>query len=460
MYIYIKQYLNKTSPSSSLALYRLLFGLLLFFSIIRFWFKGWIKDLYITPNFHFSYYGFEWANPIGDYTYIIFIICALSALFVSLGFKYRISIIVFFLSFLYIELLDKTTYLNHYYLISITSFLLIFLPANASFSIDNIITRKRYNEVPKWTIDSLKLLISIVYVYAAISKINSDWLLEAMPLKIWIASKYDFPLIGETLFQKEWLYYIMSWVSMIYDLCIPLLLLYTRTRVFAFIMVILFHVLTKVLFPIGMFPYIMIFSAIIFFSPDVHNHILSWFNRLFKKMNQLLNIDNFNSKIVSLRYFKFQWKKTVLSIVVLFFLFQFILPFRYLMYPGELLWHEQGYRFSWRVMLIEKTGLANFKIVNPDGSEFYVHNSDFLTPFQEKQMSFQPDLILEYAHYLGNYFSSLHNKNVQVFVENYVSLNGRKSQMLVSDSINLYMEKESFKNKTWIISLKDEIKGF
>jgi hypothetical protein len=130
---------------------------------------------------------------------------------------------------------------------------------------------------------------------------NSDWLLEAMPLKIWIASKYDFPLIGETLFQKEWLYYIMSWGSMIYDLCIPLLLLYTRTRVFAFIMVILFHVLTKVLFPIGMFPYIMIFSAIIFFSPDFHNHILSWFNRFFKKMNQLLNIDNFNSKIVSLR---------------------------------------------------------------------------------------------------------------------------------------------------------------
>ena len=74
-------------------------------------------------------------------------------------------------------------------------------------------------------------------------------------------------------------------------------------------------------------------------------------------------------------------------------------------------------------------------------------------------MSFQPDFILEYAHYLGDYYS-YGNQNIKVFVDNYVALNGRKSQMLVSDTVNLYTKKESFKHKDWIIALNDDIQGF
>ena len=74
-------------------------------------------------------------------------------------------------------------------------------------------------------------------------------------------------------------------------------------------------------------------------------------------------------------------------------------------------------------------------------------------------MSFQPDFILEFANYLGDYYSYI-NKDIEVYVDNYVSLNGRKRQRCVSDSVNLYKEKESFKNKNWISPLKDDIKGF
>ena len=131
------------------------------------------------------------------------------------------------------------------------------------------------------------------------------------------------------------------------------------------------------------------------------------------------------------------------------------------MYPGELFWTEQGYRFSWRVMLTEKTALTNFKIVDRDNQTFfYVNNSDFLTSFQEKQMSFQPDFILEYAHYLGDYFSNINGDSVQVFADSYVSLNGRKSQKFIDNNIDLYLEKRSLKNKTWIIPFNDEITGF
>ncbi len=112
-------YLNTQTNASPLAVFRIGFGIMMLVSIIRFWSYGWIEKLYLEPKFHFSYYGFEWIKPIGNYTYLIFIICGLSALFVALGLKYRLAIILFFLSFTYIELMDKTTYLNHYYFISV-----------------------------------------------------------------------------------------------------------------------------------------------------------------------------------------------------------------------------------------------------------------------------------------------------------------------------------------------------
>ena len=456
----ISSYLTKRVPSSSLSVYRFFFGLLMCFSIIRFWHKGWIEELYLDPIFHFSYYGFEWIKPLGDYTYLIFFICFISSLFVCIGFRYRLSIIVFFLSFFYIEMMDKTTYLNHYYFISSLSFLMIFLPANSTFSIDNIISKKSYQTIPKWSVDSIKLLISIVYIYAAIAKMNSDWLFNAMPLKIWISSKYHFPFFGDTFFQQEWFYYFMSWAGMIYDMCIPFLLLYTRTRLIGFLLVIIFHISTKLLFPIGMFPYIMIFSAIIFFSPKIHNSIISQCLLVWNKIKSVFNV-SYNIKIYLINKVDKVYNSIVLYIILIFFLFQLLFPLRYMMYPGELFWTEQGYRFSWRVMLTEKTALTNFKIVDRDNQTFfYVNNSDFLTSFQEKQMSFQPDFILEYAHYLGDYFSNSNGDSVQVFADSYVSLNGRKSQKFIDNNIDLYLEKRSLKNKTWIIPFNDEITGF
>ena len=448
-------YIQKNTSSSPLSVFRFFFGFLMCISIIRFWSKGWIKELYIDPTFHFSYYGFEWVKPLGDTTYLLFFICFISSFFICIGLKYRFSIILFFLTFTYIELMDKTTYLNHYYFVSVLSFLMIFLPANASFSIDNIINKKSYQKIPKWTIDSIKLLISIVYIYAAIAKVNSDWLFNAMPLKIWLTSNYDLVFLGD-LFQKKWVHYFMSWSGMIYDFCIPFLLLNSRTRFFAFLLVVLFHALTKILFPIGMFPYIMILSSLIFFSPNFHDKIII----LFKKVISLIKPISIEFKKVE--FFRFTQQKPILYIVSVFFVFQFLFPFRYMLYPGELFWNEQGYRFSWRVMLVEKTAETTFRIVNPSNKKsITILNSDFLTEFQEKQMSFQPDMILEYAHYLGDqYLWFGEGEEVQVFTDSFVALNGRKSQRFINNSVDLFSEKKSLRNKKWILTLKDEIKGF
>jgi hypothetical protein len=451
----IQDYLNRTHSSYTLAFYRIGFGALMCYSIIRFWLKGWIDEIYIQPEFHFSYYGFEWVKPIGEFTYLIFFLCFLSSLFVMIGIKYRASIIIFFISFTYIELMDKTTYLNHYYFISILSFLLIFIPANARFSIDNYIDKKEFKKISKWHVDALKLLITIVYLYAGIAKINSDWLLEAMPLKIWLQSKYDLPVIGETFLQMEWVHYAMSWGGMLYDLSIPFLLMIAKTRLLAFILVIFFHVFTLILFPIGMFPHIMIFSSMIFFSSSFHKKMINFV----REFISVLGLSIKSKKIKILEDLKYKKDKLTISVVMFFFLIQTIIPFRYQLYPGELFWHEQGYRFSWRVMLIEKIGYTNFKIFDPEtSSSFMVDSSEYLTPVQEKQMSFQPDFILEFSHFLGKKFSSK-SKRVEVYADSFVALNGRPSQRFIDPNVNLYDEKESFKNKNWILPLNDEIKG-
>jgi len=441
------EYFKKESLPYSLALYRIGFGILVMFSLARFMLNGWIESLYLQPDFHFSYYGFEWVKPIGVYTYLIFAICFLSALFVTIGYRYRYAIVILFLSFTYIELMDKTTYLNHYYLISCISFLMIFLPCASYFAFD---CRKNL-KIPQWTIDSLKFLIIIVYIYAGLAKINSDWLVHAQPLKIWLRVKYTIPIIGETLLQKDFSYYLFSWGGMIYDCIIPFLLLYKKTRYFAFFMVIIFHVMTKILFPpIGMFPYIMIFSCIIFFDCSLHKKILDYIKTIFRF--KIKNDEIFNSNIKGLSRNKF-----VLPILSLFFIFQIVFPLRSNFYPGELFWTEQGYRFSWRVMLIEKVGFTTFKIVDNQSDESYkVNNMEFLTRFQEKQMSFQPDMILEYAHYLGDTFKKRGLEDVSVYAESYVTLNGRPSQKFIDPDVDLYKIKNDLKHKSWIIPIEND----
>lgn len=349
--------------------------------------------------------------------------------------------------------MDKTTYLNHYYFVSILSFLLIFLPAGSYFSIDAYRNKqKAFQYVPKWTVDSIKLLLGIVYFYAGLAKLNSDWLVRAMPLKIWLPTKFDVPIFGD-YFHQEWMHYAFSWGGAAYDLVIPFLLLYKKTRWFAFALVLFFHVMTKVLFPpIGIFPFIMIVASLIFLNAKIHEKILQIIARIFKINYTAFNtgINRHTPKFAKLSY----------VVLILFFVLQLTIPFRYVLYPGELFWTEEGYRFSWRVMLMEKTGYTQFKVVNGEtGKWFYVNNTEFLTRFQEKQMATQPDFILQYAKFLETHFTKKGHKEIEIYVDSHVTLNGRLSAPLIDLNTDLTKQKESFKHKTWVTPFKDEIKG-
>lgn len=450
-----ENYLNSTTHIAPLAVFRVIFGGMMFASVMRFWLNGWIETQYILPKLFFPFYGFEWIKPLGaSGMYIVFALMAIAALFVMLGLFYRFSASAFFLLFTYVELIDKSNYLNHYYFVSIVSLLLILVPANRYFSLD--VLRKPsllVTQIPSWMVDIFKLQLSIVYFFAGIAKLNYDWLFRAMPLSIWLPAKSNLPLVGELLNYK-FTAYVFSWFGAIYDILIPFFLFNKRTRNIAYFFVIVFHAATAIILPvIGMFPYIMILATLIFFSPEFHKKIINGFVQLFSFGRK--NMFNHREDI-SFSFPRPFAGKLLTGLVCLHFTVQLLLPFRYLLYSGNLFWTEQGYRFSWRVMLMEKGGTAFFYVRDSaTGKESEVDNSTYLTYQQQKMMCTQPDMILQFAHFLAVEYKKKGYVNPQVRTESYVTLNGSGSRPFINSSVDLSKEKESFVSKNWILSYEE-----
>lgn len=454
----VKKYLTNQTSIAPLAVFRALFGFIMLVSIIRFALKGWIYDLYIKPDFFFTYYGFEWVQPLGQFgMYALFFVMGLSALGIMLGSFYRVSAVLFFLTFTYVELIDKTNYLNHYYFVSVIGFLLMLVPAHRRLSLD--VLRKpdlKVDTVPAWMVNIFKLQLGIVYLYAGLAKLNPDWLFDAMPMKIWLPANAHLPLIG-WLLEYETTAYFFSWAGAIYDLTIVFFLLYKPTRVFAYTAVVVFHLLTLALFQIGMFPYIMILSTLIFFSAEFHENIIRktrqfWHSIGFKSLpSELTSNQNY--------HFSKSTSSVLTVILVLHFILQVLIPFRFTLYPGKLFWTEQGYRFSWRVMLMEKAGYATFHVRNPETDRSWqVSGYEYLTPNQEKMMATQPDMILQFAHFLENEYQKKGIENVEITAESYVTLNGQRSSLMIDPAVDLTELKQGLAHKDWILPYPDNEK--
>jgi hypothetical protein len=439
---------DKTVSIAPLITFRIVFGLLMFLSIVRFWWNGWINTIYVQPKFHFTYLGFDWVQPLGNIgMHLVFLCIGLSALMIVFGLFYRFATILFFLSFTYVELIDVTTYLNHYYFISLVAFLLIFLPANKDYSLDmRLHPEQRRLTVPAWCVGILRFQMAVVYIFAGIAKLNPDWLFEALPMRIWLPGKTHLPIVGNLMYEA-WVAYLFSWFGAVYDLFIAFFLLNKKSRPFAFAFVLIFHIATAIFFPaIGMFPYVMIANSLIFFSADFHQKIQSYLP--FYK-NRVKNSTS------ATQTYQYHFKSLMKAGLYCYIAFQLIFPFRYLLYPGHLFWHEEGFRFSWRVMLMEKSGATYFTIKDKESHQFFeVNNSEFLTPFQEKMMSTQPDLILKYAHYLSGEYRKRGIHNPEVYAEVFVSLNGQRSTLLIDSSVNLAAEKLGWQHYKWVLPYK------
>ncbi len=438
----VKAKLEKEVSIAPLVTFRIGFGLVMLISTIRYWLKGWIASQLIEPKLHFHYFGFDFVGVLpGIGMYVVFVLLTVCSLGIIFGAMYRLSTVIFFVCFTYVELIDITYYLNHYYFVSIASFLLIFLPAHRSFSWDVLKNPSiQLYKVPLWCVGIFKLQIAIVYFYAGLAKINYDWLINALPLAIWLPAKTSIPIIGP-IFKYEITAYLFSWAGMLFDTLIIVGLLWRRTRLVSYIAVIIFHSLTGILFQIGIFPLVMILAVTIFFSPAFHESLLSKIKMLYSFRFPTGQVDD-----------SFTTSRITYSLIILFATFQLVFPWRYLLYDGNIFWTEEGYRFAWRVMLMEKAGTATFYIKDGEkGREGAVINHQFLNDHQEKQMAMQPDLILQFAHHLENHFREKGMNDPKVRAEVMVTLNARPAQLLIDPAVDLTEKKNGWKSKDWIL---------
>ena len=261
--------------SASLGFFRIAFGAIMLWEIWRFYDHDWVGRYFTDKAFYFKYWPFEFVQPWpGDGMYIHFGIMAFFAACIVLGLFYRFSATAFFLMFTYVFLLEQARYLNHLYLVCLISFLMIFLPAHRRFSLDAWLRPGlRSDVVPAWSVWLLRFQVAIPMFFGGIAKLNSDWL-RGEPMRAWLADRTDFPVLGN-YFTEASVVWLFVYGGLLIDFLFPFYLLNRRTRVLGFLAVLAFHFINNRLFGIGIFPWLMIASTLIFFTPDWPRRLLT-----------------------------------------------------------------------------------------------------------------------------------------------------------------------------------------
>lgn len=418
--------------------FRVAFGLVLHWEAWRYFYRGTIAADYLDPSFRFTYYGFEWLKPWpGDGMYWHFFALGALALFIAAGFLYRLSTTLFFLGFAYVFLLDETHYLNHFYLVSLLSFLLIFVPAHRACSLDARIWPKiRTRWAPLWSLWLLRGQVIIVYFYAAVAKMNPDWLFRGEPLRTWFAAKTYFPLVGPYIPQGTAAHAAAIGGFLIDLLAVPLILLSRRARPFAFAALFGFHLMNSILFRIGIFPWLMIAVMFTLFPLP-----FGW------KLPGETAPPSEPAPPVP------RHASVVIAFLAVYMAIQVLVPLRHWLYPGDVAWTREGHRFAWRMMLVGTVTIPQFRVRDPATlEERDIQLSQYLTPRQITTIGRQPDMILQFAKHLARLAAQQGTPDLEVYAQTLISVNGRPMRLLVNPNIDLVKKPRDLLPARWIVS--------
>jgi hypothetical protein len=431
--------------AASLVAFRIAFGILMCVEVIRFFAYGWIDRYFIVPTFHFTYFGFWWVRPwAGPGMHVHFAALGILALFVAAGIWYRASAALFFFGFTHVFLLDQARYLNHFYLVCLLSFVLVFVPAHRSFSVDAWRRSEiRSDVVPAWAVTLLRAQIGIPYFYAGVAKLNTDWM-AGNPLRGWLAAATDFPVLG-SLFVYEPIVTLFAFGALLFDLLVVPLLMWHRTRPVGFSLAVMFHAMNWRLFHIGIFPPLMIAATCLFFDPD-------WPRRIWQRVRPS------TAPPAEQPTARGQWwsrSQFTTALVAFYLIVQVAVPLRHFLYPGDVNWTEEGHRFSWHMMLREKTGDVEFVATQlATGATFPVDPHAYLTSSQIAAMNPRPDMILQFCHWVADDLSRTMGP-VEIRVRASLSLNGRPEQLLIDPDVNLAEQPRNLWPAPWIVQLAD-----
>jgi len=419
----------------------------MFIDLGRYLRMDWVGDYYVKPIFQFKYLGFEWVTPWPAWgMYAHFAALGLCAVFMALGYFYRVASALFVLGFGYVFLLEKAHYLNHFYVILILSFLLAVSPAHRIWSLD--VSRRGLKErhsVPVWSLWLVRAQFLVIYVYAGIAKLNADWL-HGQPMRLWLGKLGDMPLLGPSI-ASEPSYFAASYLGIFIDLVLPFFLLSKRTRLWAIGGFALFHLTNALLFSIGIFPWMMLACNLIFLDSDWPRRLPSWL-RDWLILPHLERPTSANEECSQSR----PLSRTIFVAISLFLGVQILLPLRHHLYPGDVAWTEEGHRFSWRMKLRDKRGKVTFeKLDRKTKKRELVPTGDYLSHRQTHKMLCDPDMIVQFAHFLAEVERSADGTKPAIFVKSECSLNGHPAAPLIDPKTDLTDIKLGLAPSDWIL---------
>ena len=426
--------------ASSVVAFRVAMGVLGAFSAARFLAKGWVEPLYLAPEHHLTYPWFTWVRPLaGPVMYAVVAAMVPLGLAVAAGRRTRLAAAGFVLAFTYCELIDAALYLNHYWFVTLTFGLLAVLPTSGR------------STVPVLVVWALRWQVGIVYVMAGLAKLNADWLLKGEPMTTWLASRTGTPVIG-AMFDDPSIGLGASWLGAAFDLTIVGWLAWRRSRPFAYVALVAFHVLTWRLFAIGVFPWVMIAATTIFFAPD-------WPRRFpVPVLGGLRSTPEPGRPAVRKRAVRPPSSPTqrrwLLAAAGLWAALQVAVPLRHLAYAGDVRWTEEGYYGSFRVMLTEKAGLLRFTVTDPATAQTWtVDPATVLTDWQARQAAIRPELAVAAAHLVADDFAGRGHDDVIVQADSWVSFNGRQRQRMIDPRADLANLGRRARTSTYVLEL-------
>jgi hypothetical protein len=426
---------------ASMAVFRIALGFVIAWDVVRYWQFGWIHEYYIRPKYHFGYIYLEWVKPLpGDWMYVHFAVMGIAAVLVGLGLFYRPAIVVVWVLYTWKFLVEKSVYMNHYYLIGLLCFLFIFIPAHHTWSLD----RRRHPEwsqtVPRWTVYLLRFQLFVVYFYGAIAKLNPDWL-RGEPMLSAIATRAPGVPDIASHFPPALLAYAIAYGGILNDALVPIMLLIRRTRVFGFLCALVFHLLNEIFLSIGVFSYLMSIADTIFFDPD-------WPRRLAARLGypSLAAPALAAAPAVPPRR-----RPLVLATLGAYVAIQLLVPLRHFLYPGYVSWTEEGHRFSWHMKLRGKHSRMMITVVVPaTGETFNIDARADLTDRQLRKVFTFPDMLLQYVHYKRDELRA-QGIEPEIHVTWFCSLNGQPERQLIDPNADLAKAELSLWPAPWIL---------
>lgn len=432
--------LDRPVSNDSLVLYRVAFGLIMAWHTFSLIANGLVTHWFVDPAFLFSYYGFGWVKPLpGAWIMAHFAVTLLAALGIAAGFFYRTSCATFFVGWTWFWLLEKSVYQNHTYLVSLIAFWLIFMPANGRFAVDA--TRRpalRTSVTPQWCVWLLRVLMGMVYFYAGIAKLYPDWL-QGEPMRAFYAQHADFPVLGPLVNTPFWAVGVASWGGLVFDLAIPFLLVWRRTRPVAFVLAVGFHTTNSLFFSIDIFPVLAIATTTLFLAPDWPSKLLG---RL-RKRDVHPPADTGPLRGTTTRGLRVA--------LALFLLVQLLLPFHHMLYPGDHNWTEEGHRFSWFLVQRDKKGRIMYLAKVPEtGQQFRIEPDKYLNPRQVRKLAINPDMMLQFAHFMERELQKDLPGDIEIYVVSRVRLNRRDYAPLVAQDLDLSRQPRHWGHYDWI----------